>query len=143
MMSAWMTRKRLIYAGLILVGLFVLMFAVLSLISYVRTSAYNEREAERVAEREAWAKERQALTSEREKYRIEAAEANAMAEAMAQVAEAKRTDRAAVVKELEQIETSHQQRKAELEATTSSLSDTALADELCRRMRARGYPCPE
>lgn len=124
-------------------GLVVLILLIAGGISRYKDAAYEKREAERVAERERDEAEKAQLRVEKQKALTEAAEATAQRDIYKQVAESKRADRVTTIKELEQIEVEHVQRKAGVEASGGSLSDVDLRRALCERMARRGYPpCP-
>lgn len=126
-----------------LIVIAIVIMGSVGLSNYFHNRSYEKREAERVAERAQDEAEKAQLRIEKQKALTEAAEAQAQKEIYKQVAESKRSDRAQTVKELEAIEIEHAQHKAEAEATGNSLSDRELADELCKRLAARGYPpCP-
>ena len=133
--------------GLVVGTVLLLIIAVAvtsGLVGSFKDRAYQKREAERVAERQQDEDEKAQLRVEREKYRIEAAEAGARADAMAEVATSKRADRAQTAKELQQIEQNHQTHKAEVEAAGGTMSDAELRAELCRALARRGFkPCPD
>lgn len=121
-----------------LLGLTVVAALIYGTVNYFR-SDFAEREQERQTERAAFAAEKAPLVAERDQLRGRVQELEAMNQALATVAESKRADRATTVKELEQIENEHIQKKAEAEASGSALSDTELQRALCLSLAKRGY----
>lgn len=137
--EGWQQSSVLVKLGLIAVGLIVLAMLAVGGRSWWQNRAYEKREAQREAERQQLETEKTALRAEKDKALLEAADANARADAYKEVAETKRTDRAQTVKELEQIEQQHQEHKAQIEAAGGAMSDDELRRELCARLAARGY----
>jgi len=146
LIAGWKTssiaaKLAVVAAPLVIVA--ILIIGTIGLVSHYKDSAYQKREAQREAERGQMEDEKAQLRLEKQKALTEAAEATAQRDIYKQVAESKRNDRAQTVKELEAIETEHAQHKAEVEAAGGTMSDSELADELCKRLAARGYPpCP-
>ena len=126
-----------------LIVLVVLIGATVLLVHHFQDAAYQKREEQRQAERQQLEDEKAQLMAEKQKALLEAADAHARADSYKQVAESKRADKQRTIKELEIIEAEHVKHKQQAEAAGSSLSDSDLRSELCKRLAARGYPpCP-
>ena len=148
--EAWTMSSVFVKLGIIAVGLVLFAALLIGGKSWWDNKAYQTREAAREVERQAEEEKRKKDEAEKAQLRIEkerfetiANEATAQRDAYKQLAQSRRADRALVVKELEAVEADYAKRKKEVEAASGTMSDSELRDELCRRFRARGIPCPE
>lgn len=148
--EGWQTSSVFVKLAIIAIVLVVLGMLVVGGMSWFQSRAYEKREAAREIERQAEEEKRTKDEAEKAQLRIEkaqfetrATEAEAERDVYKQLATARRADRAFIAKELGALEVEYAKRKQDVEATTSSLSDLQLRDELCKRFRDQGKPCPE
>lgn len=135
-----------IWGGLTPITKWIIIGAILALIMIGaavfilwQSSSFEDREREREEERRVLIEERDALIKERDRFKLEAAESTAKADALALVAQDKKANMDKAIKEISEIEANYEKRKQELEAQGGSMSDADLQRALCEDLRRAGF----